>query len=212
LLAVTFAVAPGTALADGDPASDVLASQTAYVPADAAGSLRDQGLLGALTRAAAAAGEPVRVAVIGAPYDLGSISALWRHPQLYADYLGQELAAVFRGDVLVVMPDGLGLYRAAGVSLRERVAVSRGGPPAGGGLLGAALAGVRRLTSAGGHPLPARILAGPLRGGPARSPAPVPWLVFGAGWLAVLGAWAASVRARPITWSHSRPSRTGPAT
>jgi hypothetical protein len=55
--------------------------------------LRDQALLGALTRAAAAAGAPGRVAVIGGPYDLGSISALWRHPQLYADYLGQELAA-----------------------------------------------------------------------------------------------------------------------
>jgi hypothetical protein len=37
------------------------------------------------------------------------VSALWRHPETYARFLGAELALVYRGTVMVVMPNGYGL-------------------------------------------------------------------------------------------------------
>ena len=54
----------------------------------------------------------VRVALIATPADLGAIPVLYRKPQRYADFLGQELVYYFKGVLLVVMPNGYGLYKA----------------------------------------------------------------------------------------------------
>ena len=113
LLAVVVAAgasgaAASIARADGDPASDVLVSQTVFLPSDAGVSGRQQAKLVELLRASAQAGFPVRVAVISSGYDLGSVTALWRKPRAYARFLGIELSLVHRQPLLVVMPNGFG--------------------------------------------------------------------------------------------------------
>jgi hypothetical protein len=70
----------GIARADGDPASDVLATQTLYLPTDAGVPANRQAQIGALLQAAQHDGYPIRVAVIGSATDLGSVTELWRQP------------------------------------------------------------------------------------------------------------------------------------
>jgi hypothetical protein len=50
------------------------------------------------------------VAVVAGPYDLGSVPSLFGKPQKYADFLGQEDFYFFKDPLLVVMPQGYGLY------------------------------------------------------------------------------------------------------
>jgi hypothetical protein len=99
------------ALADGDPASDYLLSQPQFVPPDAAVSDASAQRLAATIAAAHARGFTIRVALIGTRYDMGSITPLWRHPKIYARFLGQELRLVYHGRLLVVMPNGYGASR-----------------------------------------------------------------------------------------------------
>jgi len=98
-----------SALADGDPASDVLITQTYYVPADANASAGQDGQLASLLRAADRAGLPIRLAVIPAKYDLGSAFGAWRRPQAYSEFLGYELSNSYKSALLIVMPNGFGL-------------------------------------------------------------------------------------------------------
>ena len=42
--------------------------------------------------------------------DLGTATALWRHPQDYSEFLGKEIAFVYTGPLLVSMPAGFGFY------------------------------------------------------------------------------------------------------
>ena len=109
LLAVAFAVHAATARADGDPASDVLATQALFLPQDADVPAAQAAQLGSLLRAAAYAGYPIRVALIASASDLGSVTELWRKPQTYARFLGQELGLVYKGPLVVVMPNGVGI-------------------------------------------------------------------------------------------------------
>ena len=99
------------ARADGDPASDVLATQSLFLPQDAGIPLPQQSQLTGLLQASASSGYPIRVAIIATKADLGSVTELWRQPQTYARFLGQELSLVYRGPLLVVMPGGYGFYR-----------------------------------------------------------------------------------------------------
>ena len=52
--------------------------------------------------------------MIASPTDLGSVTELWRQPQNYARFLAQELSLLYRGPLLVVMPNGYGRYRLEG--------------------------------------------------------------------------------------------------
>jgi hypothetical protein len=61
--------------------------------------------------AARAKGYPIRVAMIGDQYDLGSAGLLMSHPQDYSKFLASELAQFNRDWILVVMPNGYGIYR-----------------------------------------------------------------------------------------------------
>jgi hypothetical protein len=124
VLSITLLL-PALALADGDPASDVLAGQALYLPSDSGTTARVQAQLSAVVAAAGRAGLPLRVAVIPSRADLGSVGALWRRPAAYARFLGLELSLVFRGTLLVAM------------------------------LTAATVAAVRRLAAAQGRPLPA---------------------------------------------------------
>jgi hypothetical protein len=97
---------PALARADGDPASDWLLSQPAYVPLQPAPGkgLRDE--LDALLRAGATQRHPLRVAIVRTKGDLGAYPQLYGRPQVYARLLSNELAYVYRGPLLVVMPQG----------------------------------------------------------------------------------------------------------
>jgi len=194
--ALVLAVAAGSARADGDPASDVLYSQSVFVPADAGVAPADAARLTALVREARRAGYPVKVAIVASPYDLGSVTALWRKPKLYARFLGLELSLLYRGRLVTVMPDGIGVFHHGRPVARETAAL-RGVPVDRNDLAGAALAAVRRIAAAGGHEL-AVPAAAPVASAPARGTPPAVWAALGIGLLLVALAWAASLRVRPL--------------
>ncbi len=126
-LALVAAAAAGTprppaALADGDPASDVLVYQPVFFPYQPApAGLRRE--LSGLVRSANGQGYRIRVAVIQSPRDLGSVPTLFGRPSVYAKFLGSELSYVWGQRVLVVMPSGYGL--AQGAHLVKRGGVQR---------------------------------------------------------------------------------------
>lgn len=195
-LALAGALRVGVARADGDPASDVLVSQPLFLPGDGGLTVRQQRELAALLAAARRSGYPLRVAIIASQTDLGSITELWRQPASYARFLGQELSLVYHGTLLVVMPNGFGLYGPGAAATAQRSALPAGeagspGPQLGNG----AISAVRQLAQAAGHPL--RIGAISTR---APSSTTDYWAVIALalGVVLILLAWIASVRARPL--------------
>ncbi len=153
LLAVAaLALVPAAARADGDPASDVLYNGKIFLPFEVKISGQKQLDLQQTVAAAWKAGYPIKVAVIGSPYDLGSVGALWQKPQLYSKFLGSELEFLYKGRLLIVMPNGFGLNRgtAAERKLLKGVPIGQGAD----GLTATAAAAVRALAAASGHQLP----------------------------------------------------------
>lgn len=203
-LAAALAAWPGRALADGDPASDVLTETPVYFPADAGIPANRQEQLVKLVRAAAHRGYPLRVALIAHRSDLGSIAALWSKPNVYSGFLGTELSLVFHGTLLVVMPDGYGVdvVGEPGAAAKTRAAAA---PlidlaPAGSGsgaLADSAITAVRRITSADGIDLAVPRATVPIGGAPGGVDV-VAWAVLAAGIVVLVAAWTASVRARPV--------------
>jgi len=149
-LAVGLAPAPG-ARADGDPASDYLIANQVFLGAQSSPLSAAQRQLLAAVRSANRAGFAIRVAVIPTEYDLGSITALWSRPGLYARFLGLELASAYRQRLLVVMPDGFGFswpgHPVVDVDRLLAGAPTHGGAP--GRLYEAAQLAIRRLAAAG---------------------------------------------------------------
>jgi hypothetical protein len=191
ILALAGGFLAATARADGDPASDVLVTQQLFLPQDAGLPTAQQAQLAALLREAGRDGLPIRVALIASPADLGSVTALWRQPQNYARFLGQELAFTYHGPLLVVMPNGYGF---TGPAADRRAAVA-GAQPSSGGLGSAALTAVQRLAAASGHRLP-RPNATAVS--PPESDNTTPWKAFAIGAVLILAAWTASLRVRPL--------------
>jgi hypothetical protein len=110
LVLVAAAALAGTARADGDPASDYLLGSQVFLPFDAKiPQAKQQELIGTLA-AVNRAGYKIRAAVIWSSYDLGAITALWRKPQTYARFLGEEIRFVYSKRLLIVMPNGFGYY------------------------------------------------------------------------------------------------------
>jgi len=177
------------------------------VPGDAGIPETERVRLTAVLREAKSAGFPVRVALIGSSYDLGSVYVLWRKPRSYARFLGTELSIGYRGRVLVVMPNGFGLYH-HGHPVRAELSSLRGlrVGPGGPGLAAAATTATQRLAAKAGHRLrvPAAV---------ARSPATTSgghglrtWAVLGAGLAVIAGAWALSLHLRPLRRRRAPPS------
>ncbi len=188
------------ARADGDPASDVLLNYSYFLPWDAGtAAIADQAQLAGVLQAAVRAGFRLRVAIIAHQDDLGSVTPLWGDPVDYARFLGEELSFVYRGQVLVVMPDGLGLFSVGTLASAERAAIAAmPAPGAAGRLPAAAIAAVRGLAAAAGHPLSGWLIAAAApRAAPASDQLPS-WLAFAAGAVLVALAWAASLYARPL--------------
>ena len=154
LLVVALALSlPGRALADADPASDVLLLQSTFVPGSPlpSGELSEQ-LRGVAARARKA-GFALKVAVVGSPSDLGAIPAMFGHPQRYAGFLGTELTAgKLTVPLLVVMPAGFGTFE-----LSDRAAAALRTLPTpradSDGLVRAAIDAVVKLSAAEGRPV-----------------------------------------------------------
>jgi len=208
LAALCFALIAhlGSARADGDPASDVLATQPLFLPQDAGLPLSQQGQLAGLIQAAARTGYEVRVALVASRADLGSVTELWRQPETYARFLGQELALVYRGPLLVVMPNGFGTYGPGAAAARSALVDVRIPQGGGAGLGAAALAAVDRLAAASGHPVP--VPPPSATAGRAQSSDPISVIVFVLGGVLIALAWAASLRARPPRFRRRSPAGT----
>ncbi|MFL5843347.1 MAG: hypothetical protein ACJ762_01555 [Solirubrobacteraceae bacterium] len=154
--ALTLALAPG-ALADGDPASDVLPSQDAFYPYTPPASKPLVTALDALLKQVREGGYPMKVALIESAADLGSYPTMFNNPQQYTDLLASELPTNPHGKsvvdelhLLVVMPGGFG-----GKNLGDKVDEALDGvnidvDAQTDGLVRAALKGVARIASANG--------------------------------------------------------------
>ena len=142
------------ARADGDPASDVLVVQTLFLPFQAELPKPLQSKLVQATLEAQKARSPIRVALITQPSDLGAVPSLFGKPQTYAKFLWQELSFVYKGGVLIVMPNGLGYFDGRDPGAPQAKVLS--GVPVGAGLNGmaaSALNAVVGLAAASGHRL-----------------------------------------------------------
>jgi hypothetical protein len=160
--AVCAAVMPSAARSDGDPASDFLISQQVFFGFGQNASAKKQAELQRLVEDAKAKGFEVRVALIGSRTDLGAVPVLWRRPQTYARFLGQELALYYPRRLLIVMPNGYGIYRRhGGVPPEEKAALARL-PAPGSDLVGGAERAVTRLAALNGvHVEPTGAPGGP---------------------------------------------------
>jgi hypothetical protein len=152
LAALAFLLVAPVAHADGDPASDYLLSMSAFVPPDANVPNEDAQQLRAVLAAAKARGYEIRVALIATTYDMGSVATLFRKPQLYARFLGQELFFVYTGRLLVVMPNGYAVSRGGKLLPSGQKVVTSLLPPGTNShaLASGATAAVRRLAAASG--------------------------------------------------------------
>jgi hypothetical protein len=161
LVAVVFLLAAPVARADGDPASDYLLGTSAFVPPDANVSSADAQQLRKVLASARARGYQIRVALLANTYDMGSVATLFRQPRQYARFLGQELFFVYKGRLLVVMPNGYGVTRGGKLLSTEQRIV--GGLPAPGNdghaLAAGAITAVRKLAAAAGITVPLPKLA-----------------------------------------------------
>jgi hypothetical protein len=200
IVAMAVGWAPALAHADGDPASDVLVSQTMFLPWDAGVSAKQQAQLEAVLEAAARAGFEIRVAVIASSPDMGSVTALWHRPRSYAQFLGEELSLVYGGRLLVVMPGGFGLYRPGRPLAAEQAALAQARPPAGAvGTAAATIAAIERLAAVDGHAVPLTSAPVPSAAGAGSgSSDTLSWIVFVLGGGLIALAWSASLRARPL--------------
>jgi hypothetical protein len=146
-------LAAPAALADGDPASDILLAQNVFYPYQPATSKTLMDSLNAATAAAAKAHFPLKIALIASPIDLGVIPSVFGHPQSYATFLEREISFTGPQLLLVVMKDGYGVQ---GLPAAATAAAAKLPLPSGAtsdDLAKAALTAVSRLAAAAGHPV-----------------------------------------------------------
>jgi hypothetical protein len=123
LCAVCAAVA-APALGNGDPASHYLPTDAVFYPFESKVSPEARRELARVLAAAKGAGFEVRVALIATEVDLGLVPELYRQPQEYAELLGKEIRADYRGHVLTAMPNGYGVFLASGTAEEDRELVA----------------------------------------------------------------------------------------
>jgi hypothetical protein len=126
LLLAALAAGVPAALADGDPASDYLLRQSTFLsPFDGQITKAQNDEIVALLASAQKHGFPLKVAMIRTAYDLGAVPILFRKPQTYAKFLAEEDYYYWRDELLVVMPNGYGIYKAKNLPARDKTAVAR---------------------------------------------------------------------------------------
>jgi len=116
--AVAFGVSP--ARADGDPASDILLIANVFLTYSVDVSPAAKTALEQAVAKANKAGFRIKVAVIADPADLGAVPSLFGKPQIYAKFLGTEIAFQYTNRLLVVMPNGFGFWRKGRSVVREK--------------------------------------------------------------------------------------------
>jgi hypothetical protein len=153
---VLLGVSAALALADADPASDVLLAQNAFFPYQPPVEPRLEAAMNGSLEAAARAGMPLKVAIIGSPEDLGAVPEFFGHPQSYATFLDREISFNRPQPLLVVMAAGYGLAAAGPATALSGlpVSVSHGSY----GLTRSAILAVVALARANGHRIPAPVI------------------------------------------------------
>ena len=154
--------APSLAQANGDPASDYLLAQNLFLPFTTRIDQNSVKRLNALLAEAKTQRFPIRVALILSPSDLGTAYSLFGKPEKYAQFLGLELAFVYRDRLLVVMPSGYG-YAVKGDPDPKASAVLKKLPAPGRSATkeaDAAIVAVQRLAAREGHRLAAPKVGG----------------------------------------------------
>jgi hypothetical protein len=194
--ALALLVPAAPAHADGDPASDTLLYADVFYPYQPNQVSKPlQKALDGMLREARRKGFGLKVAIIAAPTDLGSVPQLFTNPQPYADLLTKEITFNNQPRVLVVLPAGIGgdnLGDGAGKALAGLMPDPNAGSD---GLARTAMTAVARLTAANGTPVraPAVAAAPPRHKGGGVSPA----IAFGLPVaLVILAAGAAALRNR----------------
>ncbi|MGI8801853.1 MAG: hypothetical protein ACR2KV_06715 [Solirubrobacteraceae bacterium] len=166
LVAPALLLAASAARADGDPASDYLYGDTnAFFPFQEMVSPNVADAVRTTVARAKAAGFPIKVAIISAATDLGSVPDLFGKPQQFSDFLDKEISFNRPAMLLVVMPQGFGVTHAGSAAA---LAAQRVPPGTGGDRLArAAMPAVAALAAQAGHPitLPAVKAAGGSGGG-----------------------------------------------
>jgi hypothetical protein len=153
---------PSLAQANGDPASDYLLAQNLFLPFTTKIDQNSVKRLNALLAEAKAQRFPIRVALILSPSDLGTAYSLFGKPEKYAQFLGLELAFVYRDRLLVVKPSGYG-YAVKGDPDPKASAVLKTLPAPGRSATkeaDAAIVAVPRLAAREGHRLAAPKVGG----------------------------------------------------
>lgn len=180
---------PAAAHADGDPASDYLLGTSAFVPPGVPSA--DAAQLDTVLAAAKARGFEIRVALIGTRYDLGSVGSLYRQPRQYARFLGQELFFVYKGRLLIVMPNGYGVSRGGKALPSAQLVVDKLPAPGtdGHALATAAIAAVRKLAASEGVHVPLPQVA-------AKKSKTGDWFLIGIVVLVVIAGGGAAIVAR----------------
>jgi Flp pilus assembly protein protease CpaA len=165
LVAAGPLAAPSRALADGDPASDMLLGENVFYPYSPAVARALQSTLNGETAAAKRAGLPIKVAIIASPIDLGAIGELFGKPAAYASFLDKEISFTAPQPLLVVMASGYGLQGIRPPASLALAALPRPSGRSPDDLARAAIVAVRRLSAADGHPLAVVSLASGTTGG-----------------------------------------------
>jgi hypothetical protein len=137
---------PAAALADADPASDVLLGAPAFYPFQPPVSQSLQSQLEQELAQLQKQGLSLKVAIIASPVDLGAIPNLFGQPQTYATFLGREISFQHPQALLVVMPAGFGVYSTGAASALGGLKVDTTG--ASNGLTQSAILAVQRIAKA----------------------------------------------------------------
>jgi hypothetical protein len=165
VLAALLVLPPLAALADGDPASDVLLGENVFYPYQPATSRSLMASLNSATAVAAKEHFPLKIALIASPIDLGIIPQLLGKPQAYAKYLDYEISFTSKQALLVVMKDGYGVegLTPAATAAAAKLPLPAGGTPD--DLAQAALTATGKLAAAAGHPIAGVSASGSSGGG-----------------------------------------------
>ena len=170
LAALAALVFAGPALAHGDPSTHALEGDFLYPAVAARPSAEVELRLIGLLRAAQADGYPIKVALVANADDLAYDTSMLRRPQDYAEFVTRELGGpiALNAPLLVITPFGFGVsgrelrggklevvHRESAQELVEGLSISRRAK--GDELATTAMAAVRRIARAGGHPLPAHV-------------------------------------------------------
>ncbi len=160
LLALTFVLAmPVAALADGDPASDILPATDVYTPFSPKIDAAEAAKLESLVAAAKAKGVPFKVAIIASRIDLGAITELYGQSPAYAKFLYSEIRTFVDGEngtLLIAMPGGIGiagkLATPAGLAAAAKIPIAKNATPT--ELAAAAMTAMNAVAKANGKTLP----------------------------------------------------------